>query len=104
MHACRTERPNLLRMSLLAISTMLAIVFAGCTRKPLPNAYSPQAMLYVERCGQCHAPYYPGSMTADMWQVQVLAMEDKMRQAGLPPLSDEDRAAILDYLSRNAEK
>jgi hypothetical protein len=43
-------------------------------------------------------------MTADMWRVQVPIMEDKMHQAGLPPLTDEDRAAILDYLTRNASK
>jgi hypothetical protein len=41
-------------------------------------------------------------MTADMWRAQVPMMEDKMRQAGLPALSDSEREQILDYLSANA--
>ncbi len=61
-------------------------------------------MAYAQQCGQCHAPYYPGSMTADMWRVQVPMMEDKMKQSGLPPMTDSDRNAILDYLARNAAK
>jgi len=43
-------------------------------------------------------------MTAAMWRVQVPMMEDKMKQSGLPQLSDSDRGAILDYLARNAAK
>ncbi len=42
------------------------------------------------------------SMTAAMWQMQVPMMEQKMRQAGLPELSGDERTTILDYLARNA--
>jgi hypothetical protein len=38
-----------------------------------------------------------------MWQVQVQMMEDKMRQFGVPPLTDQERESILGYLTRNAE-
>ncbi len=68
----------------------------------MPDQTSPNAQLYVARCGQCHAPYKPHTMTADMWRAQLPMMEDKMRQAGLPPLSDSDREQILDYLTANA--
>lgn len=87
---------------LIAISLALAVLFAGCTKKPLPEQQSSAAQLYVQKCGQCHAAYYPGSLTADMWRVQVPAMEYKMRQSGLSPLTDEERSAILGYLTRNA--
>jgi hypothetical protein len=41
-------------------------------------------------------------MTAAMWATQVDAMEPKIAQAGLPPLSEGERRAILNYLERNA--
>jgi len=41
-------------------------------------------------------------MTAAMWELQVDAMQDKMRRAGIAPLADQQRKAILDYLTRNA--
>ncbi len=41
-------------------------------------------------------------MTSAMWAVQVDAMQVKMRQSGVPPLTDDQRQTILDYLTRNA--
>jgi hypothetical protein len=37
-----------------------------------------------------------------MWETQVLMMEGKMQSAGMPPLTSDERDAILDYLKRNA--
>ena len=37
-----------------------------------------------------------------MWDLQVPMMEVKIQSAGLPPLSDNDRETILEYLKRNA--
>jgi hypothetical protein len=88
-----------LRFSYAAI----ALVVAACAR-PLPEAGSSSAQLYVARCGSCHRAYNPASMTSAMWQMQVKAMDVKMAQAGQPPLTLEQRAAILDYLERNAGK
>jgi Dihaem cytochrome c len=88
------------RPTILAISLILAL--SGCSKKALPDQASPAAQLYVARCGQCHAAYNPHTMTVEMWRAQVPLMEDKMRQAGLPPLNDGDRQQILDYLTANA--
>ncbi len=41
-------------------------------------------------------------MTAAMWDTQVELMNGKMREAGVPPLSDDERSAIMNYLTRNA--
>lgn len=41
-------------------------------------------------------------MTSAMWTVQMDAMEQRMQQAGLPPLAAEDRKTILDYLTSHA--
>jgi Dihaem cytochrome c len=81
---------------------VLLLMLSGCARNALPDQASPGAELYIARCGGCHAPYNPHTMTADMWRAQVPMMEDKMRQAGLPSLSDSERSQILDYLSANA--
>lgn len=37
-----------------------------------------------------------------MWAVKVEAMQALMAKAGVPPLSPDERKAILDYLTRNA--
>ncbi|MFZ1889153.1 MAG: hypothetical protein WAU33_14065 [Candidatus Binataceae bacterium] len=79
------------------------LVLAGCARREaLPDSGSPAATVYQQRCGQCHAPYNPRTMTSAMWAIQVDAMQLKMRQSGVPPLTDEQRQMILDYLTRNA--
>jgi ribosomal protein L31 len=81
---------------------MLATVAAACKHDILPESGTYAARLYVERCGQCHPAYNPHQMTAAMWQAQVDAMQPRIQQAGLVPLTADERAAILDYLTRNA--
>jgi len=93
---------------LLAISFLISflsapLLFAGCQKSnPLPERGSYAQQLYVDRCGVCHRPYSPASMTAAMWEAQIEAMRAKIEQAGLPPLSPEQHLTILDYLKRNA--
>lgn len=36
-----------------------------------------------------------------MWKVKVEAMQGLMAKAGVPPLTTDERKAILDYLTRN---
>jgi len=79
----------------------LAIAIAGCTR-PLPEEGSVAARTYTERCGSCHRPYQPHSMTALMWQAQMTVMRQKIAAAGQPPLTAEQDRTILEYLQRNA--
>ena len=80
----------------------LTIVLSGCKPAVLPDAASPGAQLYIERCGNCHAPYNPHEMTASMWDTQVTMMETKMQAAGQLPLTSDERESILEYLKRNA--
>lgn len=85
----------------IAMVAALAMFVAGC-EGPLPEKDSFAAQLYAARCDGCHHAYNPHRMTAAMWEVQVGMMEPKMREAGLPPLTPEERKTILDYLQRNA--
>ena len=50
----------------------------------------------------CHRAYDPRSLTGAMWQTQVELMDTKIRQAGIEPLTGDQRHIILDYLTRNA--
>ncbi|HZP46436.1 MAG TPA: hypothetical protein VFB15_12375 [Candidatus Binataceae bacterium] len=84
--------------------SLVAIVAACGCAKPLPEAASPAAQLYASRCGSCHRPYAPESLTPSMWRVQLEAMEPKMAEAGLPPLSAAQQQQILSYLQRHAQQ
>jgi hypothetical protein len=88
--------------SILLGLALVALAFAGCQSK-LPEEGSADARLYTERCGSCHVPYNPHSLTAAMWGAQMKAMDDKIRKIGLPPLTAEQYKTLLDYLTRNAE-
>ena len=41
-------------------------------------------------------------MTAAMWDTQVTMMDVKIHNAGMPPLTSDEREAILDYLKGHA--
>lgn len=94
------SRGALHKVVVLALAAGLAS--AGCSR-PLPEAESPAAKLYAERCNRCHRVYQPGLMTEKMWETMVKRMETDMARNG-DPLSSRDKAVILDYLKRNAAK
>src|ERR1700680_2130571 len=101
MRASRPPRKSAsaskLRGAVLAAASIFLFV-AGCKPPSLPESTSPAAQLYVNRCGNCHAPYNPHEMTASMWDTQVTMMEVKIHQAGMPPLTSDERDAILEYL------
>lgn len=105
--SCGLELPSM-RTPLATASFLLAalqifLLLAGCQKpRPLPEQGTYAQQLYIERCGGCHRPFNPASMTAGMWEVQVKAMRSRIAQAGQPPLSPEQDSTILDYLKRNA--
>jgi len=41
-------------------------------------------------------------MTAAMWSEQIVAMREKIEQAGQPPMSEFEERQILRYLQRNS--
>ena len=84
------------------MTVFVAATMAACKPAPLPELDTRNAQTYVNRCGQCHAAFNPHELTASMWEMQVPMMEVKIQSAGLPPLTSDEREAILDYLKRNA--
>jgi hypothetical protein len=96
------SRARLRRGAILMLACALAAGGSACARKPLPERGTYAERTYVNRCGNCHAPYPPAAMTSGMWQLQVRMMQQRIAQAGMPPLTDEQREAILGYLTRHA--
>ncbi len=92
--------PLVRRRRIIVIGLLIAAT--GCGPKPLPEAGSDAQRLYATRCGGCHRPFLPSTMTAAMWGEQVEAMRLKMSQAGVAPLTEAERRQIIDYLERNA--
>jgi Dihaem cytochrome c len=76
-------------------------VAAGCGPS-LPDPESPGARVLAARCGGCHRVYAPGSMTAEMWRVQMERMRALFAQRGIPWLSPADEQAVRDYLTAHA--
>lgn len=68
----------------------------------LPEPDSPAAQLYQQRCNSCHRVFSPSTLKYEMWRVQVDRMQGEMARRGLPPLTDDERTLLLDYLKRHS--
>jgi hypothetical protein len=77
------------------------VVGAGCGGS-LPEPESRGAEVLAGRCGGCHRVYAPGSMTFEMWKLQLDRMRGLFAKRGIPWLSPDDEHALLDYLQAHA--
>lgn len=84
-----------------AFVACLAAMTVGCETR-LPEPESAGARLYRDRCGDCHRLYAPELLKAEMWKYQVERMQGEMVRRGAPPLKDDERATILEYLQKHA--
>ena len=87
------------RRVLTALAVLAPLVGCGPS---LPDPESPGARVLRERCGGCHRLYAPGSMTAEMWRVQVARMQQEFTRRGLPWLDAGEEHTLLDYLAAHA--
>ena len=81
---------------------IMALGHAACSPRTLPEAGSPAVAVYEKRCGSCHRAFDPTSMKYALWEMLLPRMEERMRGAGMPPLSGEERDTIVAYLKRNS--
>ena len=78
-----------------------AVLVGGCGPS-LPDPQAPGALVLKERCTGCHGLSAPGSMTLEMWKVQVAHMQGEFARRGLPWLTAAEERALLDYLAAHA--
>jgi hypothetical protein len=85
-----------------SVLTLLLVLAAGCGGAALPEPDAPGARVLRERCGGCHRVYAPGTMTVEMWKVQVARMQALFAQKGIPPLTPDEERVLMGYLAAHA--
>jgi hypothetical protein len=93
-----TAVPGIRRRAGLALG--IALLATGCDAR-LPDANSPGARLYAARCTGCHRLYAPGVLTSEMWKIAVARMQGELARRGLPPLSADEQALLVEYLGQH---
>ncbi len=83
----------------LLIAVALGVAACG---PALPDPDSPGAQVLQTRCSGCHRLSAPGTMTFEMWKVQVERMRDRFAQAGRPWLTADEERVLLEYLQQHA--
>lgn len=79
------------------------LVFHGENQHaPLFTDATPSAVLYRERCSQCHLLPHPVQQTPEEWVSVVDRMQDHMRRAQKNPLTDQEKNTLLRYLKEKA--
>ena len=68
----------------------------------LPDPETAGARVLRARCVGCHRLYAPGSMTAEMWNVQLDRMRTEFARRSVPWLGAEEERALRDYLATHA--
>ncbi|MDH3979852.1 MAG: hypothetical protein OEU91_04985 [Gammaproteobacteria bacterium] len=68
----------------------------------IPDAGSPGAQAFLNRCSICHAVPHPARHVYSGWLSLVPLMEQRMAERGVGPLSGEERSMILAYLKEYA--
>ena len=58
--------------------------------------------LFVTRCSLCHQLPEPAMLKPQQWKLIISTMQQRMQQAGMPQLSEQETEAILEYLSERA--
>ncbi len=77
---------------------------SGCVSgpTPIPDAQSPAAVLYSEKCGICHAVPSPKRNTVAEWKNLLSLMERRMAERNMVPLSAGEKETLMNYLKDNA--
>jgi len=83
------------------LAVALALLAAGCDAS-LPEPDAAGAVVMRQRCSGCHRIYAPGSMTLEMWKMQITRMRAEFARRGHPWLSPGEERALLDYLESHA--
>lgn len=86
----------------LLIALATSMIFLGCAVAAIPNAGSPEAVLYLAKCSSCHPAPHPKRHYAKDWPHLVNLMDERMRERNFAELSYAERSAILRYLQDNA--
>ena len=104
-----TATPTLSVVTRLSLAFTMAIAVFACgnnqTAQPrnYPDEGTPQAQIYMEKCGQCHAAPLPSAHTAKIWPSVLQRMQLRMKTKHVPPLTRKEMSIILGYVQQHAK-
>ena len=58
--------------------------------------------LFEGRCQMCHQLPEPGMLKPKQWKLILGTMQQRMQQAGVPPLTGEETDMILEYIAEQS--
>ena len=58
--------------------------------------------LFEGRCQMCHQLPEPGMLKPAQWKLLLNVMQQRMQQAGVPPLTEDETERLLEYLNARA--
>lgn len=68
-----------------------------------PEAATSDAVLFAQRCHDCHVPPRPQDFPAAAWPAIVARMQSHRITTGLSPLTGDELRRIQTFLQRNAK-
>ena len=58
--------------------------------------------LFEGRCQMCHQLPEPGMLRPKQWKLILTTMQQRMQQAGVPPLTEEETEMILEHIAEQS--
>lgn len=58
--------------------------------------------LFEGRCQMCHQLPEADMLTPSQWKLILMVMQQRMQQANVPPLTEDETERLLEYLSARA--
>ena len=58
--------------------------------------------LFEGRCQMCHQLPEPGMLRPNQWRLILTTMQQRMQQAGVPPLTEEETEMVLEYIAEQS--
>jgi uncharacterized membrane protein len=58
--------------------------------------------LFEGRCQMCHQLPEPDMLRAKQWRLILTTMQQRMQQAGVPPLTEDETETILEYIAEQS--
>jgi mono/diheme cytochrome c family protein len=59
--------------------------------------------LFETRCAICHQLPEPAMLQLKQWRLVLKTMQNRMQKNGLPPLTEDEFALVLNYLADQIE-
>lgn len=94
----------------LALMTLAWALGCAGALTGIPDLDSPDGRVFAQRCKSCHLKFPishavpdPRLRTMAEWQEVLPKMDRIAREHGIPPMTEDERAAILRYLERHSK-